>query len=157
MILRNGTAADVDAMTAVQQAIFDAGKRATPGDAEFVRSRYILHPDQILLTVAEIDGAVQGFQVLKHAMPGNEYGVTPGWGIIGTHIAPRAARRGVGRALFERTLAEAKVQNFPAIDATIGASNADGLAYYGAMGFADYEISADKIRKRYVLDPTRLK
>ncbi len=96
-------------------------------------------------------GRVLGFQSLKRAVENNPYGAPVGWGVIGTHILPSAARRGIGRALFEATLGIARELELPAIDATIGINNAEGLAYYEAMGFREYRRNADAISKSFAL------
>ncbi len=130
--------ADIDAMAEVQNAIHRAGLRPAPVDAALVEERYFDAEHSISCTVAERDGVVVGFQSLTRAWPGNPYGVEPGWGIIGTHIHPEAGRSGIGRSLFARTLDAAGAAGLRHIDATIGADNAPGLAYYAAMGFVPY-------------------
>lgn len=144
---------DADALSALLEALRQVGKRRSAADVVFVRERYIDHPNNIRTTLAVENGAVLGFQVLKLATDGNPYGVTPGWGIIGTHIHPDAARRGLGRALFERTLTAARSAGLQKIDATIGADNAEGLAYYSAMGFETYREADGAICKCYSLAP----
>lgn len=149
--LRPATLADADAMAAVQNAIFAAGLRATPVDPGRMREFYLQHPGSITTTVALKDGRVAGFQWLGRAWEGNEYGVTPGWGIIGTHIAPDAGRSGIGRRLFAETLAAAKAAGLAHIDASIGEDNAPALAYYQAMGFRPYRESEGVIPHRFDL------
>jgi hypothetical protein len=84
-------------MSAVLRDIIRMTGRERPSDAEFVLSNYIGNPSGIRCSVA-LDGAqeVLGFQSLIRAVAGNRYGVPEGWGIIGTHIRPRAHRQGVG-------------------------------------------------------------
>lgn len=150
--IREARDSDAAGMSALLQALTHAGKRTRPSDAAFALSHYINGPHQIRCSVAvAATGEVLGFQSLKLATAGNPYGVATGWGIIGTHIAPTAARRGVGRALFGVTLTAAKAAGLPAIDATIGAGNAEGLAYYEAMGFRDYRQSEEAISKSFDL------
>lgn len=152
MILRIATPADAPAISQILQELTALGKRRRPDSAEFVLNHYIQFPERVQCTVAtDAAGVILGFQSLKHAVPGNQYGVTPGWGIIGTHISPRAARKGVGRALFAATLEAAKNAELPSIDATIGALNAEGLAYYAAMGFTGYRKNGHQICKRFDL------
>lgn len=86
------------------------------------------------------------------ARDGNEYGAPVGWALIGTHVSPKAARLGVGRALFERTLEAARASGVPAIEAFIGAGNTQGQAYYEAMGFRDYRQAKGAICKCYRLE-----
>lgn len=126
------------------------GKRNLPCDQEFVQSNYIEHADNIRCSVAEDEnGEILGLQILKIAAKGNPYGVTPGWGMIGTHVKPSAARRGVGKALFVETEKAARDAGLQKIDATIGASNTEGLAYYDAMGFRTYKDLSDRVCKLF--------
>ena len=90
-----------------------------------------------------------GFQSLIRAEEGNSGGVEPGWGIIGTHVRPTAARRGVGRALFEVSRAAAANAGLQTIDATIAANNPEALAYYEAMGFRPYRSLGNLIGTRF--------
>ncbi|MDQ1172361.1 L-amino acid N-acyltransferase YncA [Microbacterium testaceum] len=136
---RDARPEDLDDMVEVQNAIHRAGLRAWAVDADFVRERYLDDGEHtIVLTVAVRDGVVIGFQSLKRAWAGNPYGVEEGWGIIGTHIHPDMGRSGIGRSLFARSVAAAQDAGLRHIDATIGADNAPGLAYYVAMGFVPY-------------------
>lgn len=135
---RDARPEDLDDMVEVQNAIHRAGLRAWAVDADFVRERYLDDEHTIALTVAVRDGVVIGFQSLKRAWAENPYGVEEGWGIIGTHIHPELGRSGIGRSLFARSLAAAVAAGLRHIDATIGADNAPGLAYYAAMGFVPY-------------------
>lgn len=130
---------DAAGIAAVLQALVAADKRSKPSDADFALSYYINGPHQILCSVAVgANAEILGFQSLKHATEGNPYEVKVGWGIIGTHINLKAARRGIGKTLFKVTQAAARAHGVPAIDATIGARNAEGLAYYEAKGFCEY-------------------
>ncbi len=152
MEIRQAQEKDAVGMSATLSDLAAAGKRTKPSDVAFVLNHYILHPDRIACHVAlDGQGRILGFQSLKLARPGNIYAVTPGWGIIGTHIRPDTARRGVGRALFEATRAAALASNLERIDATIGKWNADGLAYYEAVGFRTYERIDGAVRKVFQL------
>ncbi|PPT87444.1 GNAT family N-acetyltransferase [Xanthomonas theicola] len=126
-------------MTAVQNQLFAAGLRSASTDVAAVLERYLLHPDRVGCSVAEdADGRILGFQSLRRMHAGNPYGVAEGWGFIGTHVSPQAARQGVGSALFRASLAAARTAGLTHIDASIGADNAVGSAYYEAMGFRTY-------------------
>ena len=143
---------DAAGLSAVLEALCRAGKRHKAGDAAFVRTHYIRHPDQLACTVATDEtGVVLGFQSLKRAVPGNPYGAPVGWGVIGTHIHPNAARCGIGRGLFAVTTAAARQAGLPAIDALIGAANAEGLGYYAAMGFVDHRSEPGGVGKAFHL------
>lgn len=123
-------------MSEVLEEIFAAGKREKPGDAEFVLSHYIDHPHRLHCFVAvDPNGKILGFQSLKMAHEGNIYGTPIGWGIIGTHIRPSAARSGVGSQLFAATRAKAEAAMLPSIEAYIGEQNKAALGYYEAIGF----------------------
>ena len=149
MIMRDGTVEDAEQMSAFLRELTAAGKRTSPDDIAHVRSYYIEDADKIRCTVAEEDGSILGFQSLKNARAGNQWGVEPGWGIVGTHIRPSAARRGVGRALFDVTRKAAQDAGLLHIDASIGANNSEGLAYYEAMGFRTYRTPKNLICKRF--------
>ncbi len=154
VIFRTAQESDAVLIASVLQDLFDAGKRRKPCSAEFVLGHYISHPDSIRCTLAgDQSGHILGFQSLRHAVADNPYDVAVGWGIIGTHIRPSAARRGVGRGLFGQTLDAAHGFDLTFIDATIGAKNAEGLAYYEAMGFREYRQMEDAVSKVYQLSP----
>jgi len=97
------------------------------------------------------DGTILGFQVLLLATVGNIYNVTVGWGIIGTHISPSAARLGIGKALFAETQENARAFGFNQIDASIGKENSAGLTYYEAMGFTTYRTLDEMVSKNFLL------
>lgn len=149
--LRPAMPDDADALAAVQNAIFAAGLRKTPVDADRMRAIYLDLPQTLALTVAERQGQILGFQWLGRAWSGNEYGVAPGWGMIGTHIRPDAGRSGIGRRLFVQTLAAAGRAGLAHIDASIGEDNAPAFAYYQAMGFTPYRKSDGRIPHRFDL------
>ncbi|MNX63079.1 Acetyltransferase (GNAT) family protein [compost metagenome] len=113
---------------------------------------YIQHTDRIECSVAEDDdGRIMGFQSLRYARADNPYGVAEGWGIIGTHVSPQAARRGVGSALFAATRRAAEARGLKNIDASIGADNMLGQGYYDAMGFTTYRQPEGLVCKVYRL------
>lgn len=149
MEIRDAVVGDVQQMSAFLKELTASGKRTSPDDEAFVRTHYIEDSVKIRCSVAEDDGIVLGFQSLKRAEVGNKWGVEPGWGIIGTHIRPSAARRGVGRALFSVSRMAAKSAGIANIDATIAATNPEALAYYEAMGFRTYRTSEGLICKRF--------
>jgi len=94
---------------------------------------------------------VLGFQSLKLAQAKNIYGVTPGWGVIGTYVALDTGRKGNGKQLFDATFAFAQQAGLSDIDATIGAENAQGIAYYEAMGFQTYRRWETSVSKRFTV------
>ncbi|MBE9635834.1 GNAT family N-acetyltransferase [Salipiger mangrovisoli] len=150
--IRAANRADVPGLSAMLQDLVAAGKRTRPADEAFVLATYVAHPNGISCFVAEAaDGQLLGLQALSRAMAGNPYGTPEGWGIIGTHVAPAAARRGIGKGLFAATRAAAGAADLPAIEACIGASNAEGQGYYAAMGFRSWRSPEGSVCKRYDL------
>ncbi len=138
MIIRDAVLGDVVQMSGFLKELTASRKRTSPDNEAFVGAHYIEDPTKVRCSVAEEDGVVLGFQSLKRAEAGNKSGVEPGWGIIGTHIRPAAARRGVGRALFAVSHKAAEDASIEKIDASIAADNSEALAYYEAMGFRTY-------------------
>ncbi|WP_294320565.1 GNAT family N-acetyltransferase [uncultured Sphingomonas sp.] len=152
METRRASIADAEAMHRVLRAIIAQTGRERPSDVAFVTRYYIANPASICCTVAvDAAGEVMGFQSLVHAEPGNRYAVPPGWGIIGTHIDPRAHRQGVGAALFAASRAAAQAAGLAKIDAYIAADNAGALRYYEAMGFRTYREPEGIVQKVYTL------
>lgn len=150
MNIRPATADDAEGMKNVHDEIFAAGLRKTRGNIEHVLATYIEHQDRIECSVAvDEDGRVLGFQSLRYARVGNPYGVAEGWGIIGTHVSPHAARKGAGTGLFGATRNAAGRVGLKKIDASIGADNALGQAYYEAMGFRTYRTPEGLVCKVY--------
>ena len=72
-------------------------------------------------------------------------------GFIGTSVALDTGRKGIGRRLFDATLVIAQQVGLADIDATIGADNAPGLAYYDAMGFETYQCWETSVSKRFTV------
>ena len=143
---------DAAGMAAVQNEIFSAGLRKAPTDIGEVLENYIRHADRIECSVAEDeDGRILGFQSLRYARADNPYGVAEGWGIIGTHVSPHAARRGVGSSLFTATRKAAEARGLKNIDASIGADNRLGQNYYEAIGFTTYRQPEGLVCKVYRL------
>ncbi|OLP44836.1 GNAT family N-acetyltransferase [Rhizobium oryziradicis] len=133
--------------------IFAAGLRKTAGDVKTVLANYLEHQDRIECSVAQDeDGRILGFQSLRYARLDNPYGTPEGWGIIGTHVSPRAARKGVGSALFRASHAAAKAYPVENIEAAIGADNQMGLAYYEAMGFCTHRTTEELTCKVYRIE-----
>lgn len=150
MTTRLATAADAKAMDDVLTPILESWGSTRDRGADHIRAFYIDHPDAIACTLAQTDRVV-GFQALKRATPGNVYDLPEGWGIIGTYVALDAPRCGIGRALFAASRRAAQQAGVRLIDATIGADNVAGLAYYEAMGFRDWRTLDGAIGKRYDL------
>ena len=152
--VRQATADDAEDLSRVLRALAAAGTRRKPSDPAFARDHYILHPTQLWCSVCHsLDGRVLGFQSLKRADAGNAYGTPVGWGIIGTHVRPDAARCGVGRSLFAATHDAARRHALPAIEAFIASKNAEARAFYGALGFEPYRPVEGVDCRRILLPP----
>ena len=137
-------------MSNVLEDLLVAGRRTKRADADFVAAHYLEHAHRVNCFVAiGDDGTLLGFQSLKRAAEGNPYETPVGWGIIGTHVRPAAARMGVGSQLFAATLEAARKAKLPAIEAYIGEQNAAALAYYEALGFRTYRRSDGVVCKAF--------
>lgn len=153
MNIRAADEHDVDAMSDVLLDIVPTGRRTSPCDPDFVRDTYIESPLRVRCSVAvDDDGKVLGFQSLRRSDGDNPYGTVAGLGIIGTHIRPSAARRGVGRALFAASLAAARAAGLVHIEAYIAADNPEALGYYGAVGFVTCREPSGAVVKTYEVD-----
>ncbi|WP_420012781.1 N-acetyltransferase family protein [Tateyamaria sp.] len=148
--IRQAIASDADGMSAVLAPILQGWNSARPFDPAHVLAHYVEHTDRVSCVVG-IDnaGTVLGFQSLKVARSGNIYDLPEGWGIIGTYVAKAAAGHGVGRLMFDAILKHAKAYGLQDIDATIGADNSGGRAYYGALGFQPYRDLPGAVGARF--------
>ena len=152
--IRRAVAADAEGMGRVLREIIAKTGLERASDPATLIARYIEPPNGILCSVAlDSAGEAMGFQSLIRAEAGNPYNVPPGWGIIGTHISPRAHRQGVGKALFACSLAAAIDADVTQIDAHIPADNPAGLAYYSAMGFTTYREPEGVVQKVFEVTP----
>lgn len=148
MQIRTAIPNDAPAMSAMLRLLVQAGKRTAPADEAFVLSHYINNPDGIRCSLAvDDDGSALGLQSLIFARQGNRYETPAGWGIVGTHVSPLAARRGIGRQLFEVTKLAAVEAGLEKIEAFIGEKNAEGQAYYEKMGFVTYRLADGAVCK----------
>ncbi|MGZ9809166.1 N-acetyltransferase family protein [Pseudoroseicyclus sp. H15] len=161
--IRPARPADAAGMAAVINPIIARGG-TTAHQAPFDEARMLRHYLEpslgISCSVAEEDGTIRGFQSL--VWPDSEGDPFPeGWAIIASFVAEGQAGKGIGRKLFEATLAAARAADVQTIDATIRADNSGGLAYYSALGFEDYDVLpavplrdgsiVDRVRKRFDL------
>lgn len=152
MNIREAVAGDATGMSDVLREIVAQTGRKRRTDPSFITTNYIDHEQRVRCTVATDEhGDVIGFQSLIRSWPDNPYDVPPGWGIVGTHISPRAHRKGVGTALFTSTEAAAEEVGLLKIDAYIGADNPGALRYYEAMGFRTYREKEGVVQKAYTI------
>ncbi|MBY3469243.1 GNAT family N-acetyltransferase [Rhizobium laguerreae] len=131
MNIRTAIWDDAAAMSVMLQRLVALGKRSAKADVEYVQHNYVANPVGIRCSLAEDEGGrLLGFQSLIRATEGNRYGTPIGWGIIGTHVSPDAARLGVGRRLFNVTRQAAIDAGVTKIEALIGLDNAAAQAFY---------------------------
>lgn len=148
--VRQAVEEDADGLSGVLAPILRDCGSARRSDAPHIVGHYINHPDRVSCAVGvDTAGRVLGFQSLKVAQADNAYDLPQGWGIIGTYVAADAAGHGLGRMLFEVTLQHAQTYGLRDIDATIGAKNAAGQAYYKAVGFEVYRNLPGAVGTRY--------
>jgi L-amino acid N-acyltransferase YncA len=131
-----------------------------PYTAEAFANAYIDGPDAICCFVAvdPANGRLEGYQAL-----GRSPDLPPEIGDVGTFARLGGTQRGVGTALFAATRARAATLGLVAINATIRADNAGGLAFYGKQGFQDHSVTpavplndgalVDRVNKRFALKP----
>lgn len=150
MRVQDATPDDAVGVAEVLEELVAANKRTKASDPPFALAHYIRHPNTIRCSLAiDEGGAVLGFQSLKLATASNTYGTPVGWGIIGTHVRPSAARRGIGRLLFTATEEAAREAAISKIEACIGAGNIAGLQFYESMGFRTYREDENGCCKVY--------
>ncbi|MEZ5912806.1 MAG: GNAT family N-acetyltransferase [Paracoccaceae bacterium] len=116
-----------------------------PFDAERMRAHYIAPALGISCHLAEVGGRLAGFQALEWCDPDWQGpGKLPAdWAVVASFVAEEARGRGVGRALWDATRDAADAAGVKTVDATIRADNAEGLAFYSGLGFADYRVVPD--------------
>ncbi|MGH1412519.1 MAG: GNAT family N-acetyltransferase [Pelagimonas sp.] len=151
IVFQTANAGHALGMSQLLHAILQRWDSPRPYSVDHILAHYIEHRDSLMCTVALDQERVVGFQSLRLAVENNEYGVTPGWGIIGSYVAEGMGGRGIGRGLFQQTLTAAKAAKIPAIDATIADRNDEGQAYYGAMGFQVYQTRPGAICRKFTL------
>lgn len=156
LALRPAAPADAPAMAELLNAIIAVGgstAHRTPFSAGGLEATYIRPSRRISCFVASAEGALLGFQALEWADPEwpAAYRRPEGWATIATYVGAAARGGGVGRALFAETVAAARAAGAAAIDATILAENTGGLAFYGGLGFTEYQRIDDRVRKRFDL------
>jgi L-amino acid N-acyltransferase YncA len=146
---------DVSQMCELLNAIIAAGGTTafeTPFTATGFADYFFRSQIHISSLVAEgQDGKVLGFQMLAfhEKLPAD----------IATFARADSRALGVGKALFSETLALARRFDINALNATIRADNAGGLAYYDRLGFVTWNVDrnvplkngrlVDRISKRY--------
>jgi L-amino acid N-acyltransferase YncA len=129
-----------------------------PYTADHFAEAYIDGPDVhcCFVAVDPVTGRLEGYQSL-----GRSRELPAGVGDVGTFARLGGTQRGVGTALFAATRARAAQLGLAAINATIRADNAGGLAFYGKQGFQEHSVTpavplkdgalVDRVNKRFAL------
>lgn len=146
--LRPATPADAGALAALLNQIIKKGgttAHLNPFDAPRMLNHYIAPPLAISCTVAEVSGTIAGFQALEWSDPNwpGPDSLPADWALIASFVDADFQGRGIGNALFTKTLAAAHSAGVRYIDATIRADNQGGLAFYTSRGFTDYSRPRD--------------
>ncbi len=139
--LRPATPADIPAITRIYGAAVRTGTASfeiePPDEAEMARRQRALLEGGYPYLVAEADGADAG-AVLGYAYAG-PYRTRPAyhWSVENSiYVDAQAHRRGIGRALLARLIAEAETQGFRQMIAVIGnSSQTPSIALHDALGF----------------------
>jgi len=93
-----------------------------------------------IANVVTLDGRVVGFQ--------SAFEVEDGVYSIGSFTDQENPAKGAGRAIFTKTLADARALNGKSIIAKITSDNTGGLAYYSSVGFVDETVVPDDLIRR---------
>jgi len=155
--------ADAPALADLLNAIITRGGTTAweePFTPQALAGAMLTGPGVICCCVAEDDeGGLMGFQSLLRSE-----GLPEDVGDIATFTRVGDTQRGAGSRLFALTRRMAEERGLAAINATIRADNAGGLAFYSRLGFTDHGISravplrdgtpVDRISKRHALDAT---
>ena len=121
--IRPATAADIPAITRIYAHAVRHGTASfelvAPDETEMARRQRALLDGGYPYLVAEIDGALAGYAYAGpyRTRPAYRYTVENS-----IYVAPQAHRRGIGRALLDRLIAECEARNYRLMIAVIGDS-----------------------------------
>lgn len=131
--LRTVADADLRAIAAIERAVF-----SDPwSEASFAG---LLGAPRVRMTVADVDDRVAGYSILMLAPPDAD--------LANLAVAPWARGRGLGRALLEHAIDEARALGVEHVYLEVRPSNARALALYEGVGFR-----AVGVRRRYYRAP----
>ena len=137
--IRPTAPADIPAITRIYAHAVTHGTATfelePPDEAEMLRRFDRLRAGPFPYVVAEIDGAVAGYAyaALFRERPAYRFTVEDS-----IYIAPKMHRRGIGRALLTRLIADSEAAGFRQMIAVIGDSRqAASIAVHRACGFKD--------------------
>jgi L-amino acid N-acyltransferase YncA len=136
-LLRSAGPADIPAITRIYAHAVRYGTASfelePPDEAEMARRQAALIDGGFPYLAAELDGAIAGY---AYAGP---YRARPAyrWTVEDSiYVAPQAHRRGIGRVLLDRLVAECTARDFRQMIAVIGDSqNAPSIELHRVAGF----------------------
>lgn len=157
IVVRNANMADAaDLCMLLNEIIAIGGSTAIEkplSESDFA-DYFLRGSDFVSCLVAEQEELV-GFQALERRV-----GLPQDCVDIATFARVSDKIKGVGRALFLRTIDVARDAGFTQINATIRADNVSGLGYYSAMGFVAHAVKkavpladgtpVDRVSKRFL-------
>jgi L-amino acid N-acyltransferase YncA len=143
--LRAATPADIPAITRIYDHAVRFGTASfeldPPDEAEMAKRQRALLDGGFPYIVAEVDGAVAGYAYAGPYRPRPAYRFSIENSI---YIAPEAQRRGLGRALLARLIADSEARGFRQMIAVIGDSaNAASIELHRELGFTMIGTFAD--------------
>lgn len=137
VVIRRAVEADAAAIVAIiegiaSERIYTAIDRPWPADRQ--RQHLIALSPREAVHVAEADReGIIGHQSLELWAP--SLGSMAHVGQIGTFLAPAWRRRGIGEALFQRTVAFARDRHFQKFVIQVRSSNLGAQCFYQRLGF----------------------
>lgn len=137
MIVRVAMPQDAAHMASLLNRIIAIGGTTAheiPMSPEAVLDHYIAGAECITSVVAEANGRNVGWQSI---------GWSKGEAHIGSFVDPEIQAKGIGAAMFAKTLDLARAAGLEEIHASIRADNIPGLAYYKRIGFTDLSTDPD--------------
>jgi L-amino acid N-acyltransferase YncA len=137
LTIRPATPADIPAITRIYAHAVTYGTASfeleAPDEAEMTRRMRALLDGGFPYLAAEADGALVGYAYAGHYRTRPAYRFTVEDSV---YIDPAAQRRGVGRALLERLIAESEHRGFRLMVAVIGDSaQTASIELHRALGF----------------------
>jgi len=135
--LRTATSADIPAITRIYAHAVEHGTASfeleLPDEAEMTRRQQALLAQNFPYIVAELAGAVVGYAYAGPYRDRRAYD----WCVEDSlYIAPEFHRKGIGRLLLTRLVAESEARGFRQIIGVIGDSaNTASIAVHAAVGF----------------------
>lgn len=106
----------------------------------------LLRQPHVLAVIAEVGGDAVGYALAEHR-PAVVSPLTTPSAVLYVHhmaVAPRARRRGVGRALLGWVESAARERGADRIALDVWSFNADALGFYRALGFEEMRVVLER-------------